>query len=260
MPDEFTGWLLDVYGHTSQGVVLWLLGDDGGRYQLRQPLTPLFYAAGPFPRLRECWRFLRRQSLPAQLSRRQREDLFDGRIDVMAIEVDTAVQPQLFRRVQDQFPDLDYYDADIPVSVQYAARFDVFPTLRCQVVVDGDLVFQAAPLGSRWRVDNPPPPLRILTLAPNVDPGHRTPSQLHVGWEGKVLSYPLNNGRLLLIGLQAQLKRHDPDLILTQFGDTWLFPYLRKQAQKTGIPFNPSRDGQRPYLINSTLAKNSQSI
>ena len=249
MPDEITGWLLDVYADTNQGVVVWLLGDDGKRHRLKQPLQTTFFASGPFPRLRELWHFLRRQSIPVHLARTQREDLFDGLVDVMAIEVDTAVQLQLFRHVQKRFPDLDYYDADIPVSVQYATRFDCFPTLRCQITVEGGTVLDAVPLDSRWQVDNSPPPLRVLTIAPDVDPSHRNPTYLRVGCNGKVVSYPLNNGRLLLIGLLAKIKHYDPDLILTQFGDTWLFPYLRQQAQKTGVKFNPSRDEQRPYLL-----------
>lgn len=249
MAAEICGWLLDVYADTHQGVIVWLLGDDGQRYQLRQALTTTFYATGPFSRLRECWSYLHKQAVPVQLARTQRTDLCEGLLDVMAIEADTAVQAQLFRYIQKRFPDLDYYDADIPVSVQYAARFAVYPTLQCQVTVDGNLILEAVPLDSCWRIDNPQPPLRILTIAPNVDPAHRNPTHLQVGFDGKSVSYSLVNGRLLLAGLQAKLKRHDPDLILTQFGDTWLFPYLRQQAQKTGIVFNPSRDEKRPYLI-----------
>lgn len=249
MVDEISGWLLDVYADTNQGVVVWLLGVDGERYQLKQSFHTTFFATGPFPRLRECWRFLHHQSIPVRLSRTQQEDLFDGLVDVMAIEVDTAVQPQLFRRVQRRFPDLDYFDADIPVSVQYAARYDCFPTLRCQVTIEGDWILNALPLASRWQIDNPPPPLRVLTITPDVDPSHRLPTHLCVGDGSKVVTYPLHNGRLLLIGLQAKIRHFDPDLILTRFGDTWLFPYLRQVAKNTGISFNPSRDAQRPYLL-----------
>ena len=167
----------------------------------------------------------------------------------MAIESDTAVQRQLFRRIQNQFPDLDFYDADIPVSVQFAARFDVYPTLRCQMTVLDGKVLQIAPLDSRWKIDNTPPPLRKMSITPDVDPSHRTPRFLHVKANDQVVTYALENGRLLLIGLQASINRHNPDLILTRFGDTWLFPTLRKIAQETGMMFNPSRDGKRPYLL-----------
>ncbi|RMD96860.1 MAG: hypothetical protein D6816_18345 [Bacteroidetes bacterium] len=252
MANEYTGWLLAVYAAADRGVVLWLLGDDGQRRRLRQPLTTTFYAGGPFSRLREAWRFCRQKRLPVRLARVQQSDLFDGLVDVMALTTDTAVQPRLFRHLSRRFPDLDYYNADIPVSVQYAARFDVFPTLRCRITVneqDGETVTAVTPLASRWQVDNPPPPLRVMTLSPDVDPSHRPPRALHIGIDGKTISYPLHHGRFLLIGLQAALKRHDPDLLLTQFGDTWLFPMLRQQAVQTGLPFHPSRDTERPFLI-----------
>jgi hypothetical protein len=85
MAVELTGWLLDVYADVSQGVVVWLLADDGQRYQLHQPLTTTFYATGPFPRLRECWQYLRGLGVSVTLSRIRREDLFDGLVDVMAV-------------------------------------------------------------------------------------------------------------------------------------------------------------------------------
>lgn len=50
-------------------------------------MTSTFYARGTFPRLRECWRFLRGQGIPVTLSRARREDLFDG----LAVATDTAV-------------------------------------------------------------------------------------------------------------------------------------------------------------------------
>jgi DNA polymerase-2 len=56
---------------------------------------------------------------------------------------------------------------------------------------------------------------------------------------------PLQPSRLLLIQLQATLRRHDPDLILTRWGDTWLFPTLLAASQACGVAFNPNRDEGR---------------
>ncbi|MFO7678784.1 MAG: DNA polymerase domain-containing protein [Chloroflexota bacterium] len=249
MSDDLSGWLLDVYAAAECGVLLWLLGEDGGRYQLRQPFRTTFYAAGPFPRLRALWRYVRRYSLPVQLSRIRREDLFDGFLDILSMEADAATQPRLFKRIQSQFSDLDFYDADIPLSVQYAARFRVFPTIKCRVTVEGDAILEIRPLESRWQLDGSMPALRTLTIEPDVDPSHREPTYVRVGCERKTTTYDLRNGRLLLISLQAKIKRYDPDLILTKYGDTWLFPYLRQQSAETGIPFNASRDRQRPYVL-----------
>jgi len=250
MSVERRGWLLDVYAHRESGVTLWLLAEDGQRCQLRQPFTTTFYAAGPFARLRALWQYVRRRKTPARLARVQRQDLFAGPLDVLALEVDTAVQPQFFQQVQQAFPDLEYYDADVPVSVQYAARFNWFPTLPGLVQVDEqDNVLAVTPLVSRWAVERPLPPLRILTIIPDCDPALSAPQQVTVGFGGKSVHYKLDQPRLLLIGLQAQLRRHDPDLILTKWGDTWLFPLLCRWAKESGAAFHPSRDPLRAWQM-----------
>ena len=73
---RFTGWLLDLYPHPKNGVVLWLLSDDGTRQFFFQDFATAFYARGPFPRLRELWRFLR--SKPVSLEKVERDDLYEG--------------------------------------------------------------------------------------------------------------------------------------------------------------------------------------
>jgi DNA polymerase II len=248
MCDELTGWLLDLYADTDEGVVIWLLAEAGERLRFRLPFFTSFYAAGSFDRLRQLWLFLKAHPIPTELARVQRDDLFDGILDVMRIVVDTAVQPQLFHHIQRAFPELTYYDADIPVSVQVAAQLDLFPAAYCQVQVKGDKIVAARPLLSRWVIDTPLPPLHVMYIEPNCDPSHRNPSHLWVTINGMRRRYGLANGRLLLIGLNATLRRHDPDLILTKFGDGWLFPLLRGLASKHGLPFNPSRDEKRPFL------------
>jgi DNA polymerase-2 len=61
-------------------------------------------------------------------------------------------------------------------------------------------------------------------------------------------SLPIEPMRALMIGLKADLKRFDPDLILTDYGDTWLFPSLKTWAEESGIELNPNRDQNREVL------------
>ena len=135
--NEYTGWLLDLYAHPSEGVVLWLLGQDGKRTSFHQDFPITFYAGGPFPRLRELWRFL--ASKPAELSRTRREDLYAGPQEVMEIRVASpGLYPDLFREVSKRFPDLTFYDADLALPLRYAVAFNVFPMARCRVVLGPD--------------------------------------------------------------------------------------------------------------------------
>jgi len=57
--NETIGWLFDLYAHPRKGVVLWLVGEDEKRYCFHQDFEMTFYIGGPFPRLKEAWRFLR---------------------------------------------------------------------------------------------------------------------------------------------------------------------------------------------------------
>jgi len=247
---KLRGWLLDVYDDEKEGVVLWLAGKDGRRHRFYQAFPATFYVGGPFPRLRELWRYLLSEPIPAVLSRTQRRDLFTGLVDVLAVQApDPVSQNRLFWTVRGRFPDLDYYNADIPVALRYGAAHGLFPLAHCQVVAAEDGRVQAiTPLDSRWDIDPSWPELRLLTIEPDVDPGHAEPTALIVKYEQKEKHIPLVPFRFLVIRLEACLKRYDPDLILTRWGDTWVFPYLLETCQKTGVAcFNPNRDqGRQP--------------
>lgn len=246
--NDLTGWLLDVYEDETEGVILWLAGEDGQRHRLSQEFPVTFYAGGPFPRLRELWRYLMSQPMAAQLSRVQRRDLFTGRVDVLAIQTaDPVSQARLFWALRDRFPDLDYYDADVPIALRFGAVHRVFPLAHCHIVAaDDGRIETITALDSPWDIDPAWPELRLLTMEPDVDPDHATPSSLIVKYEQYVNHIPLQPARFLLTRLQAALKRYDPDLILTRWGDTWIFPTLLEACQQSGIPcFNPNRDQAR---------------
>jgi len=248
---ELRGWLLDVYGDEDQGAVLWLASEDGQRYRLFQPFPVTFYAGGPFPRLRELWRFLQQQSTPVHPNRVKRRDLFAGLVDVLAIQAPGPIQGgRLFWTVRSRFPDLDYFDADVPIALRYGAGHSLFPLAHCQVTAGDDGQIQNInPLDSAWDMDPEWPDLRLLTIEPDVDPDHARPQALIVKYESERNRIPLKPLRFLLSRLQASLKRSDPDLILTRYGDTWVFPYLFEACQEAGIPqFNPNRDqGRLPH-------------
>ncbi len=248
---EYRGWLLDVYGDEQEGLILWLLGEDGERRRFSHSFPITFYAAGPFPRLRQLWRYVRSHPFPTRLERARRKDLFSGELDVLAIQVlNPVVQPQLFQDVIRQFPDLDYYDADIPLALRFGVAHELFPLAHCHVIAnDQGQVEQIATSDSPWNLDPPSPPLKIFSIEPNADPFHAKPDYLIIQNNQTRYHLSLKPHRLLLIQLQANLKRHDPDIVLTRWGDTWLFPYLMAAGKEVeGITFNPNRDPKRQVL------------
>jgi DNA polymerase-2 len=249
---KIEGWLFDLYAEAEGGVTVWLLSSaaegKGSCVRFRQPFPLRFYAAGPLPRLRQLWRFLHSQPVAVTLERCQRRDIFRGEeIMVLAVEVQHPVaQPALFQRVEQAFPDLVYYDVDIPLALRHAAAFASFPLARCRLEVDDEGCIQSwETLDTPWEMDPLPPPLSILTLEPDVDPFHAPPREILARCGRFIYRLALEPPRPFLINLRAILKRHDPDLLLTRWGDTWLLPFLLKLAEEQRLPLPLNRDPRR---------------
>jgi DNA polymerase-2 len=246
--NEHRGWLLDLYADKEDGVVLWLIDEDGHRRRLHHDFPVTFYAAGSDRRLSELQRFLSGNAICAATERVERRDLFSGMLDLLSIQVANPVpQLELFRQLRDRFPDLDYFDADIPVELRHAVAYSVFPLARCRIIAnEKGAVSEIETIDSAWDMEPDPAPLRHLFLQPDVDPSHAEPAWLTVSCEGDRARLPLRPARSLLVRIQGLLRRHDPDVIVTQWGDTWLFPFLLDAARRTGATFfNLNRDESR---------------
>jgi len=252
---ELRGWLLDLYPDPQGGVILWFLNQDESgefrRLRLHQAFPITFYVAGSDQRLRELWHFLRTQPIPVKLARCQRRDLFQPEpITVLSVEVvQPAAQPTLFRQVYQAYPDLTYYDADLPLSLRHAAVYGTFPLARCCLSIDESQEIQELEvLDSPWELDAEIPPLQILSLEPNVDPFHASPTHLYIRSGRYSYCLDLEPRRALLVNLRTILERHDPDLLLTVWGDTWLLPRLLALSRRWRIPLPLNRDTNQEVM------------
>lgn len=242
---EHSGWLLDIYEDPLGGLVVWFLDDDGTRRRLRQRFAPVFYAAGPAERLRVLREWLARQGAPVRMRDSARQDVFAGRdVPVLAVEVQRPTDlPALFRRASQIFTDLTFADADLQLSLRYAAETRVSPLGRCRLALDDQGFIQSIdPLDTPWDLDPVEPPLRVLSLEPDRDPTHAAPRALHVCCDGQSHVLPFKPARPLLVNLRAFLQDYDPDLLLTTWGDTWLLPRLITLAEAYGLPLPLNRD------------------
>ncbi len=248
--NEISGWLLDLYEDGERGLAVWLITDDDQRLCLHQTFPVRFYAAGPPQRLRELWRWLRSRPDAPPLAREDRRDLFlPEAIPVMAVEAPNpaAVRP-LFSEIERSFPDLTYYDVDIQAQVRYAAAHGAFPLARCCFQADDQGSVQAVRvIDAPWDIDPEPPPLRVLEInLLDEDPRHARPARLELRCRSWKQEYPFPEGSAPAYWLKTALRRFDPDILLTDFGDTWLLENLlaRVDGDPAQLPLN--RDTARP--------------
>src|SRR5574341_405304 len=168
---EYIGWLFDLYAQ-KEGIVLWLVGEDKKPYSFTQPFPITFYVGGPVHRLRQLWKFLREQEKPVRLYRTQRRDLHEGMKDVLEVNVlNPSLFDEIFKEIYQLFPDLLYYDTDIPLILRYAAEYGVFPLGHCKVKVkQGWEISEIISLDTPWELDPKLPDLRVLEIRPDVNP------------------------------------------------------------------------------------------
>ena len=247
---EFSGWLLDLFEDPQSGIILWFITSSASRIRLRQDFPAVFYVAGSKRDLQQVNGFLyaRRPALKCTLT--QRGELYSHKlIDVLAIQTQPAHLAALVRQVSNRFPSLDLYDADIPLAIRYAAKYATFPLAHCHVTYEDSTLQTIEMLDSPWELDPEPVPLRTLTMELDNDPRFEKPETLTVCFEHEAHRIPLHYQRSSLIRLNSLLARCDPDLILTNSGDTWLIPELLKMATQSGISLNFNREKSRDVYI-----------
>jgi DNA polymerase-2 len=251
--NECRGWLLDLYADEKDGVVLWFIGKKGERLRLHQPFAVIFSLAGPPKSLRAAWRWLREQPENPELGRSEGHDLFLAEpVTLLTVKVaSAAAQPALFKRCAQVFPDLVYYDADVQLCLRHAVAYGTFPLADCSVAYDdNNLIHELHVLDSPWKVDPESAPLRCMTIEPDCDPQHNTPSTIQVTYNKNKWDFPVNPVKPLLIDIGAVLRHYDPDILITNWGDTWLFPMLLSESERSGIPIPLNRDSRQGILYH----------
>jgi len=255
-----SGWLFCVYPDEVEGAVLWLIGEDGGRYRLTQPFkTSFFLAARDFSRLHAVYRYLMDRENPPLMVYTYKWDLFKGLRLVLKIEAHNPIQQErLFYNLKNQFKGIQYYNAKIPFPVRYGGEMGVFPMARCHLLLGENRRIEAIKaLDSPWDLSYELPEMRELLIEPDTDPKFAPPGSLIVRVGEKEWRIETRAERVLLLGIKAILNEHDPDVIQAAHGDAWLFPYLARIAAEQGIAFNPNRDQGRQALIKDELTYHS---
>ena len=236
---EHNGWLLDLYADPGQGVALWLLGEDGSRLPPAPGLPGHLLRRRAAERLRELWRYLQAQPHPgeagaarsaATCSPLSRSPCWHP--GAAGRRAAAALPAQLTRLPR---PDL--------LRCRPAAR--AAPRGRVRHLPAGALpgpggrggagpgaerAGHALGAGPRRRAAAHPAPWSRTST-----PATPRPPACCVRCQQGCYRLSLDSReRPLLVNLRAILLRHDPDLLLTTWGDTWLLPTLLELSENAG--------------------------
>lgn len=260
-----SGWILDLYP-SPDGMVLWLIDRNQKRHLLIDPsFAPSFYVRGPEARLGQASDMLAVRGL-ARCARAAKRNIWDGR-DIPVLEV-RARCPTLFsaaaRCVRRLDPNLQLFNSDLMLAPLYCWQRSVFPFAKVEVEAASAecpgggtqlLLRDICCQDSEWSLDFEIPPLRLMQVRleglAQVNPAHgrRGALEIEIGDIGGGQSFHAERSIIvedseepLVATFERLLKAHDPDLILTEWGDSTIFPSLVRQARRHGVRLSLNRD------------------
>jgi DNA polymerase elongation subunit (family B) len=231
-------------------MVVWLLGEDGRRIRAVDPFVPTCYLVAP-PSIREhVFRLLRRAS--CRIGTREVERYELGALRPTPVLEVSVHAPAQFSSITQQLIrvclDAQFFHVDVPLPQRYFYDRELFPLVYCEVDLTTEGRIQSIQaLESPWNTDYDFPPLTIMELSPDSplpNPNHGGRSSLVVRMDGEERVLEGDDADVIQ-RLNQLLVRQDPDILLTDWGDSYLLPRLIVMADQLGIPLALNRDPHR---------------
>src|ERR1700732_3526874 len=242
---KLQGWIFDLYP-SPQGMKLWLIEPNQKRHLLIDRFAPSFYAAGPSESLRHLQTALSARGRGIACRFTERIDIWErDPIEVLEISVARPSDYSAWSRWVHRFGSrLRLYNSDLMLASMYCWERHIFPLARVEIEADEENRLQAiACRDDEWALDYDTPPFDIMQVRLGglscMDPAHGRLTSLEVEVDGR--SYELDeSGEPAAVAMKHLLQQHDPDLIITDWGDSTILPRLCQQAEqlRLAIPFN----------------------
>jgi DNA polymerase-2 len=237
------GWLFDV-DELGQEVALWVYTVEG-LVRLTEPFHPPVYVAGERKQVGSLAYDLHRRGIVSNVRWTERREFWSGAyIEVLELHIaDSSLMPRLRRLAASRDRELTFYNCDIPAAQHYLYLKHLFPLCRlaCEVNAAGGVI-EIAALDSPWQPDYKLPELRTMSMrGEHMRPANHR-SCIILECESERARLRLKDGAQAVQGFNAFIRRHDPDVILSERGDAILMPALLALARREKIDLVIDRD------------------
>jgi DNA polymerase elongation subunit (family B) len=266
--ENFDGWLLDVSTHAN-GVIFWVKTiNDEKIVKIYSEFHPEFFAVPKkssgytldqlkgilmqntnVKKVRSCEKYVKLED--------------HEKTNVLGVSV---AKPSVFKATIEEINKLDIftlYNTDLPISQMYYYVNDLFPISRCQFkvkikkekakqrihlvsfVLNDDnekLFYELPPLKAIWldvKVQqrgmrsyyNDPLAYAEISIVENDEDNVPRAD----GYKQQTIRIDHADEAETLIAISKMVEQIDPDIILTQKGDDFMFPYLAERASANGV-------------------------
>lgn len=241
------GWIFDAYP-VFEGMRLWAVLVDGRRVTFVDPWRAPFIVDG------SSWGQARpllvAARTPMEISPREGTDLYSEKCRPgWEVRVAPPVHGSLVKKLKRAGVLL--YNADFHLVQHYHYERGHFPLAFGAFDFDGDRLTSFSLQDDPWSVDFSLPPLRFLHVALAgsefsgvVNPTHASRGGLILRHEG--MTHVLEGDPAQQMeSLDRRVQEWDPDVLSTDWGDSYLIPHLLEWSIKMKQPLSLSRDPSR---------------
>lgn len=229
-------------------MTLWLLTPNQTTHKLTDDsFRPSFYVHAREPVLQKIEHLLAAR-FRVDCHQTERVDIWQAQ-PIQTLEV-TVHDPTLFRSVVNFAQSVDHearlYNSDLMLASLYCWERNLFALARVEADVDEEgQILDLACVDDPWALDYELPPLRIMEMRlaglSHVNPAHGRRGALEVEVDGE--THSLDDSDIPAAeNFARMLKRYDPDLLLTNWGDSTVLPHLIEQAKQFRIQLPLNRD------------------
>jgi DNA polymerase II len=229
-------------------MTLWLIDRNHSHYRLTDSFAPAFYVSGTEERLVQLRDTAQRKTAELRTRFTERIDLWlNAQRQVLEISV---LRPSDFlgwgRWVHKLDSKLQLYNSDLMVASLYCWEKRLFPLSFVEVEADDEGKIQSITCrDDEWTLDYEMPPLKIMQIRlsglSRIDPTHGRRAALEIEVDGSCWELD-EAGEPPAIQFARLLKREDPDVILSEWGDSTILPLLRQQAERLNCSLPLNRD------------------
>src|SRR5436309_2282682 len=235
------GWILDLY-HKPGYMVVWLKKPDGRCVRLIDRWKPRLHVGGNYRELVDlaCKSYIGQCRFVDKFERAC--DLEKSRIFEVEVESDGEAT-KLANRIQREgkYSRFRLYDVDIPSPQVYLYQKDLFPLALVEADEKGDEV-QWNLKDSRETIDYKLPPLREIRLEVKTRKTRKIRAfedelgSLQIKHDdGEAFTIDSGSEGEKILGLIDCFREADPDIVITEGGDSFIFPYLARRAHENGM-------------------------
>ncbi len=250
---RLSAWLFECYP-SLDGMVVWLIDREGVKYRCHHPFLPSFFLHLSDADRRRLTVLAGRSPVPVLFTITQRREIYSGETwDVAEV---TVLTPTRFREAvryfEQFFPHFAFFNSDILPQQLFLYHTELFPLALGDYDIDDRGTLTGWTLhDSCAAIIYELPPFSILHIRDARDfvpPKYRKQLQLEVLYDGKTYALEQDNPLEIMETLNLDFHRCDPDIVLTDYGDSLLMPQLTALSARTNIPLLLNRDDSAGYF------------